>query len=308
MNLPLASILIAILLQSVTHGLMSDRLNQVDSLLFSTLAFLLTTIIFISIDYIRRQKNYRLGIKEISLIHHISMIIILNLLTALTFIGFYIAISLIPASTASTIEVAVGPLSVIFISILIRSEVKKARDWFFAIILFFLSGLLTIIEFFKVGFHEILSLLLGVSLSFIAGVGASGIAILSKYFGEQNISAITVTAHRFHLTYILSLFFLMFQTTINIDFSEVLVLMVFAFTAVVAPLYFLQFGLQKIDSLLAIILVGTLPNFTYLAQVFFGHSFDIIVFFIINLIIVISIFYSIGFIQLPKKNLKISSS
>ena len=285
---------------------MSGRLEGTDSLFFSAIAFLTATFIFLAIDFLRKRRKV-VSTKKEGVGSYLGLLSLLNVLTAITFIGFYSAISLIPAATATAIEVAVSPLAVLFIGILLHSESKTKRDWVFSAGLFIVSMLLAWRESTFTDIGEGSSLVLGVALSLIAGIGASSIAIISKRLGDLNVSAVEVTAHRFHLTYLAAFVLLLLNGASFPSFDDLLPLFFLAATAVVIPLYLLQVGLQKVDSLLAIIIVTTLPSVTYLFQVVLGGYFDLITFTLINITIAVAIFYGVQTLFANRRMVKIGA-
>ncbi|MEU4157915.1 EamA family transporter [Actinoplanes sp. NPDC026670] len=266
MNAPLALIGVAVLMQAGTSGFLSGRLDGAQSLLFSTTAFALATVVFTVVDRVRR------GPGRAVLRAHGRLMVAANVLTAVTFIGFYLSLVYVPAALAVSIETAIGPLVIAIAA----GRAARVGDHLVGWVLLGCSGALALrLSGDAAGAVPMGRLATGVGLALLAGLGAAGLALLSKRLGRLAVPPVTVTANRFHLTYLAALVLLALDPPAVADVRTRLPLLVLVgLIAVVVPLYLLQVGLQRADSLGAMTLITTMPGLTYLAQVAFGVPFD----------------------------------
>lgn len=273
MSAPLLMISIAVLLQAGSNGFLSGRLDVQQSLLFSAFAFAIATALFSLIHHVGSlRKPTRRGSAPASAFRPMVAV---NVLTAVTFLGFYLSLAYIPTALAVSVETATSPL-VIGIVRLARGGRTSAREWGVSVVLMICSGVLAL----RLQHNEIVGLaswelVLGVVLALAAGAGAAGVAMVSNRLGRLAITPVAVTANRFHLTYVLAFALLAFEPPTLADVRMQLpVLLPVAVGAVVLPLYLFQVGLQRADPLKGMTLVTTMPGLTYLAQVAFGAAFD----------------------------------
>jgi drug/metabolite transporter (DMT)-like permease len=127
-------------------------------------------------------------------------------------------------------------------------------------------------------------LLDGVVVAAVAGCSAAAIAVLSHRLGQLRVSPVQVTAHRFHLTYLLALGVLMFggQPTGGWRGSTVAFIVLVAVFGAAVPLFVLQIGMQRTAPLIVTLLASAVPALTYLMaslvgqQRFDGLSFTLI--------------------------------
>ncbi|MGI5214376.1 EamA family transporter [Plantactinospora sp. CA-290183] len=291
MNVPLVLVGVAVVLQAGSSGFLSGRLDGTQSLLFSTVAFALATVVFTAVERVVRPGLRGNGL---TLRTHLKPMAYMNVLTAVTFIGFYLSLAYVPASLAISVETAIGPLVIALANRVIRRRPGPASDYLVGSALIICSAGLALRL--PSGSTDDLStgaLVIGVGLALLAGVGAAGLALLSERLGQLNVAPVTVTANRFHLTYLAALVLLALEPpTLSDVRSQVPLLLVLAVVAVVVPLYLLQVGLQRADPLKAMTLVTTMPGMTYLAQVAFGAAFDPWAFALTALITVIAVGYA----------------
>lgn len=272
-NRYLLLILLSVGMQATVQGFMTERTSPSDSLVFSIMAFATTAGIFGVVHRVRSGRTTPAPRET-----RVAMAW-MNLATAITFLSYYLSISIIPASTTSSIEAALGPAVLILIALVVfrRREWKGRVDlWSISIMMAF--GLLLAGRTWQLSDRSTGSAaaMIGLVLAVAAGSGMAVVVLLSKSFGKTNTSPVWVTAHRFHLTYVLAALAWLVSEPQVPDASELVTLFVFGVFAVVIPLFLLQVGFQRADSLPAITLVALLPAMTWLAQLAAGQSADAI--------------------------------
>lgn len=275
--MPLAFVVAGMLFQAGSYGFMSDRFGAGHHVLFSAVAFALATVVFVLIDLHRRRRVPGHERRTESLI---GPMVLVNVLTAVTFLGFFVSLAFIPAALAAALEVAVGPLAVAAIR-WFRQRTRVAPVSVIVGVGLLVGCLVIAVRLDATSGNTAggVSLtgwgLVGVVLAVVAGIATAALAVCFRELGRRKVSPVTVTAHRFHLTYVVAIAILAIRPP---DPNEVIasmpVTVVLALAAVVIPLFLLQVGLQRADSMSAMAVLTTLPGVTYVAQVAFGAAFD----------------------------------
>jgi drug/metabolite transporter (DMT)-like permease len=268
---PRLLVLGAIALQSAVHGLMSGRIAPQESLLFDTVAFGLCTAIFV---LLRRPGRLDRG--------SVVLMAWMNVLTAITFIGFYASLTLIPAATTAALETAVGPIAVA------ATVARSPARWVFAGTLGILATLLAM----RSGIGDGWTAVTGSALAVLAGIAMAGLTVLSRRLGDRQVSPVTVTAHRFHLTYLVAATLWLATDAPLPPPGRIATLAGYGVIAVIVPLFLLQAGLQRTEPLTAMVIIVTAPSITYLVQVATGTPYDTTTFALILGIIAVSTVYN----------------
>lgn len=198
------------------------------------------------------------------------LMLAMNAATAVTFVGFYLSIGLIEAATASALETAVAPVALIALSPLVLG--RPAAHRYLASALLALLGLALAWYTFALtpANRSAGAAVAGLGLALLAGGGMATISLLSRRFGDLGVSPVTVTAHRFHFTYLLAAALWLVTTPTAPDGDKLLTYAILGLVAVVLPLFLLQVGFQMADPLAGISVVVSLPGLTYLVQLMNG--------------------------------------
>ncbi|WP_424947613.1 EamA family transporter [Candidatus Spongiihabitans sp.] len=117
----LAFIIVSVTMQSLTFGYVSSRYSYSESLQFTFMAFVLCSVFY----YLRTTAN---NMKATD--NEVKSLLFLNVYTAMAFVGFFIAISLIPASIAGLVEAASGPLWALPFSVFILNKKVRLNEIF----------------------------------------------------------------------------------------------------------------------------------------------------------------------------------
>ncbi len=271
---------IAITLQAVSNGLLSDRLTGSGSLLLSFTAFSTSALVFGVVARFRAS-----GERQRLRGTRLRLMVLLNMATAVTFLGFYWSLSVIPAPLASAVETGIGPLALACFPI--RRSLGARRPAEVGV------GLLALLLALLVGCrmdstgqaHSPALLLGGIAVAAVAGCSAAGIAVLSHRLGQLRVSPVQVTAHRFHLTYLFALATLALggQPSGGWRGSTVAFIASVAVLGAALPLFVLQIGMQRTAPVVVTLMASAVPGLTYLMASLVGHQrFDVPTFALIS--------------------------
>ncbi|MEU9041624.1 MULTISPECIES: DMT family transporter [unclassified Kitasatospora] len=267
--MPIALIALSVLLQAGTEGFLSGRLDPAGSLLFSCLAFLATAVVFTLTTVLRGKHRGALADREVR-----RLLVQMNLASALTFLGYFVALAWVPAALAASLMAGVGPLAVAVLGAARGVGGPGRAGWLRAGALLAVS--LAVAACTRSGETAAIGpeVLGGGLLAVLSGFGAAHLATVSRKLGDLKVDPVVVTAHRFHLTYLLAGVLLAAQeggpTGHGLSLGAASLA---AVAGVVVPLYLLQIGAQRCPPVITMVLLTTLPGLTYLAQVLFGDRF-----------------------------------
>lgn len=267
--MPTLCIVASVLLQATVYGMVSGRLGAADSLALSCMGFGTAALVFNTALLVRRGSSRG----RVRPPWALKSLLAMNVLTAVTFLSFYVALSWVPSALATGLETAVGPLVVAVLGLAGLGARPVRRDWIASVVLV-LTGLGITLSFtgtVDLGSGRVLA---GIGLVLLAGVGAALLALVSARLGRRGVDAVRVTAHRFHLTYVCG-GLLLFGTGEGGHRWTAGAVALFATSvlAVTVPLFLLQTGLQRSDPMVAMVLLTCLPGATYLAETVFHGGF-----------------------------------
>lgn len=258
-NFGRAMILLAVSLQAIGKVMFGTWLTHIPSPLFVFVSFALTAALFLSWS--------RHGVGERAW----GPLLLLNISTALTFLCFFYALKLIEPAIVSAVEIGIGPILTVGITLLLTAQRPPALR--VVVCIGVLVGC-TILGFSAVhgsGFHSFgMDAWLGLTASVAAGVGAVLITMASKSLLKRGWKFGAVLAHRFYL--ILPMSFIMAAGTdlaaIEWSGSLVAILLIVSVVGVLAPLYLLQVGIGRCEPYTVMVTMSALPILTFLIEGF----------------------------------------
>ncbi|GAA1198839.1 hypothetical protein GCM10009664_73730 [Kitasatospora gansuensis] len=289
---PILLIVVSVVLQACADGYLSGRLEFGDSLLFSCLAFVAATVLFGSLCLIRRARQGARpdrGAEQRGTVR--KLIVLMNLATAVTFLGFFSALAWVPAALATSVQSGIGPLAVVCIALIRRESAPAAGRLAGALGLLGLSVLIAVRLNPEPGALS-LPMVGGTLLVAVSGVSAALLARISRQLGAAGADPLWVTANRFHFTYLAAGALLLARGGVGgtggADRIPLPLMALTALAAVALPLFLLQVGLQRAEPLLAMALLSTLPGITYLSQTVFGGPLDPVACALIGLLVLLA--------------------
>lgn len=260
MNKFTAAIVLSMLMQSFSYGFMTKNMGPNAILIFVSVAFMTCSAVYFMISKFKKIKVSRA---------QIPCLIKLNVSTALAFVSFYISITLIPASIATLLEAAAGPLWVIIIgAVFCKKRVVLTSVITSMLVMFCGIVAVCIISEEKLSFQAIM----GISLAIAAALGAALVAWNSDSAESLSLSPTIVLAWRFHLTWILSLIIYALIPVEKITNGDIFNSLWLMLVGVVLPMYFMQTGMQKSSPLITMMCLSMLPLITYIFEVTFGSN------------------------------------
>ncbi|MEU1936874.1 hypothetical protein ACH49O_29420 [Streptomyces coeruleorubidus] len=286
---PIVCIAASVLLQAGVFGYISGRLDATASLTLSCTGFGVAAVLFNAALLVRRARRGPAAASPKAT----GLLALMNVVTAVTFLGFYASLSWVPSALATGVETAIGPAVLALLGLAGYGRRATRQGWAAAAVLLLL-GLGIAWSFTGTGgIQPSAGTALGLALVVGAGTGAAVLALISAELGRRGIDPVYVTAHRFHLTYLCGGALLVAVGGPSrrwvAEPTDVLLLGVLA---VAVPLFLLQAGLQRADPMVAMVLLTTLPGATYLAETVFHGGFSAMSLALICCLIVVAPWYA----------------
>lgn len=287
---PLLLIAVATMLQAIVQGTLTGHIEPADSILFSALAFGSAAALFSAVARLRRVPRAA----AIELRNHRSTMVWMNVATMTTFLSFYVSLSLVPASTSSSLEAAFGPLAVAVLAGPVTGRRMTLNRLDVGLIgALAVLGLVLAARTWTAAEGDPSSAPVGLALGVVAGWGMAAVTLLSRKLGDAGVGAVPVTAHRFHLTYLVAGVLWLAGGFPLPSVTNLLVLLGLGVVAVVVPLFLMQIGLQRADPLPAMAIVVTLPGLTWLVQFVAGMPSDPLALALVIGVMAVSAAYSV---------------
>ncbi|MGW0130349.1 hypothetical protein [Streptomyces sp. NPDC003299] len=288
--MPVLWIAASVLLQSGVYGFVSGTLGSGDSLALSCAGFAAAAVLFNAVLLVRRLRGAGRGPQAATRPRATGLLLAMNVVTAVTFLSFYASLTWVPATLATGVETAVGPMVLVLLGLAGRGRRASRQGWFAAGGLVLLG--IALARRFTEGGAFGPGLVAGLGLVLVAGVGAPVLALVSAELGRRGVDPVYVTAHRFHLTYLAGGVLLLAVGGAGGEGTGRLPgLLLTGVLAVTLPLFWLQTGLQRTDPMVAMVLLTTLPGITYLAECAFHGSFDAVSLALICALVVVALWY-----------------
>ncbi|WP_428944703.1 EamA family transporter [Pantoea sp. FN060301] len=263
MNKFTLSIVLSVLMQSFAYGFITKRMGSDSILIFVMVAFITCSLFYFLLSRLRKITPSKA---------QIPCLISLNISTALAFLSFYISITLIPASVATLLEAAAGPLWVIIIGAAFARKKVHLTSVVTSLVVM-TCGIVSVCIISEENFSFQTGA--GIFLAVAAALGAALVAWSSKSAESLDISPIIVLAWRFHLTWILSFIIYLVTPAEKVTSGDVLNSLWLVFIGVVMPMYFMQIGMQKSSPLVTMMCLSMLPLITYIFEVSLGSNVNV---------------------------------
>ena len=262
------AIVLSLLLQSVAYGWLSTRYPSGNMMQFVFIAFALCAI-FYELSLKIWPVPYQAA--DLRAIQHIGIA------TIFSYITFFAAMAFIPASVVSLAEISVGPLFSALLSMALlkmQGGIVKNRQDFWAANVFFLATFMAAILIVRSTDVSLGDRVWGLSLSAIAGLAASVIALISLSQLNQ-VNPRLVLARRFRLTCLVALIFGLTFEHWNWTWAFWSSSAAIAFIGIVLPMYLMQLGIQKVRPMITMLALAFVPATTYLSESLFSGQFDV---------------------------------
>jgi drug/metabolite transporter (DMT)-like permease len=228
-------------------------------------------------------------------------VVMLNILTAMVFIFFYVALKYVEPAIVSAIEWGIGPVIALLL-MKSKSPFQKlgatsiiASSGVFIGTIFLVWASLNGESGVMIYSHTIL--LMGLVFSFLTGIGNVAFAFFSKQLSDQGWSSTKILSQRFFLIIFIAGFIVWFNNYYQpLDLTDIGWILLITLSGTIFPLYLLQLSLKYCSPFMVLIISSLVPCITFFFQMF-DPRIELSYFTLIG-VIIITIF---GFLIMFKK-------
>lgn len=254
-------------LSSGNEVFVANRLQVVDPPLLLLVVFSVTACGFL-VTQVKRSAAFLVELRADR-----RDVALLNVFSALTWIGYFAALRSVEPAVVTTVAAAVGPVLTIMLTPLLRSGSPVARTEVVAAVGIVAALLLLVASAVTgrsaVGHAPITTQVMGLAASLLAGLAIVLTVLYSKRLYDRRWTPASVMASRFWLLIVAAgVAVPLTGPPPPISAADGLTIVVIVVAGTIAPLYCLQLGIERVDPVLVAILVSLVPVFTLLLQSF----------------------------------------
>jgi drug/metabolite transporter (DMT)-like permease len=279
------ALLAGIGLQSVVTALLGLSMTPTDSLLMLALAAVACTLLGAVAAVVNRDATVarKPGVRAL---------VWLNIWTAISFVAFFLGMGIHSAGVVFTLEASFAPLAVVAWNLF---RVHRGDDqpgpspvhvWPTCVLAVLGSSLVAVIAQSESG--GVISLLSAAALGLIAGIAAGGVVIVSRGLGRTGVGVGRVMAHRFYATVVFAatiLLTLIPSGMLAPPARDLGLIGAAALASIVAPLFLLQYAMQRLSPLSVTAALAAMPAITIAIELASGRPVTWIVLFLGVLIV-----------------------
>jgi drug/metabolite transporter (DMT)-like permease len=203
----------------------------------------------------------------------------LNLWTAVTFVAFFLGVSVYGAVVVFTLGASIAPLAVTAWSALqarsnLASRCPSRAQWC-AVGLMAVLGASLVAALAGTDPRGIVALLVASVLGVIDGVAAGGVAIVSRGLGRDGVGVWQVMAHRYYLTVVIAVAALVILVPSGLMAAPSMSLsmsIAAAFGSLVVPFFLIQYAVQRLAPVLVTAALALIPAIALFVEMAAGRA------------------------------------
>lgn len=261
-------ILLFNLLSGIQAVYLSGLLQKANLFATITITFSFVTIFFLGVSFFcKNRENIQINTQA-----RFYNAIIINLTTAGSWLGFFVALKYIEPAVVSALANAIGPLLTLFITVRIaksdtfnRAEIFSAIGVLICMLLMIRS---TINGTSALGNISKNHAIIGISMAFLCGLSMVLNTIYSKRLNNQGVKPHSIMTFRFILVILIGVYISGYKEIMFTLHEYWLTLLLVALLGNVLPLYILQVGISKVPPLVVSFTLVLAPLFYFLSQQF----------------------------------------
>lgn len=261
-------ILIFNLLSGIQAVYLSGLLQKANLFATITITFFFVSVFFLSVSFFYKDKR-SMPKTHVSKLYNVFAI---NLTTAGSWLGFFVALKYIEPAVVSALANAIGPMLTLFITVKIAKSDKLSRAEIFSATGVFVCMLLLIRSTMNgnsaLGNISREHAIIGVAMAFLCGLSMVLNTIFSKRLNNQGVKPHSIMTFRFVLIVLVGVYIAGYEEILATLHQYWLTLLMVALLGNVLPLYILQVGISKVPPLVVSFALVLAPLFYFLSQQF----------------------------------------
>jgi len=240
-----------------------------DPIFVAAITFLIALFVLQAGFYLFSRDSLR------TIILHKSTLFWFNLVTAMNWISFFIALKYLEPGIVGAVAFSVGPSMVLIYEryILLDKKRVKVSNWVssFGIILsgIFL-GTLSVSGGSGIVRGDFIMILLALGLALLSGIGMTINTYIAKELSNSNLSSKTITAFRFPLLVFIASVWSLINGSIysSIQLNFVISTLIVGVVGIVLPMTLIQFGIKYARPKVTSIVLSLTPAVTFAFEAF----------------------------------------
>lgn len=253
------ALLASAIITALSQVYYANKVQGIHPFLFTGISFFVTAMYF---QAFAMKQKVKVQWKEAR-----RPLMLLNMASIITFMGFYFALKYIEPAIVSSLEMGIGPLFILLLAAFQKTAVRQ-KQWYIAIGTFIAcTVLISAVLLGESGVKMQLSLevILGIFSSLLCGVGAVFCSIYSKQLNELGWTSSMILAKRYIGIIIISFLFT-YDLVIPYFKANITWILLITVLGVMVPMYLLQKGIQYTNTFIVMMSLCFIPVFTFAFQ------------------------------------------
>ncbi|MEK4423640.1 DMT family transporter [Solibacillus sp. FSL K6-1523] len=255
------ALLVSAIITALSQVYYANKVQGIHPFLFTGISFFVTAVYFQAFAFKQKVKVQWQEARR--------PLLLLNMASIITFMGFYFALKYIEPAIVSSLEMGIGPLFILLLAVFQKTAVRQ-KQWYIAIGTFIACAvLISAVLFGESGVKMQLSIevILGIVASLLCGVGAVFCSIYSKQLNELGWTSSMILAKRYIGIIIISFLFT-YDLIIPYFKANITWILLITVLGVMLPMYLLQKGIQYTNTFIVMMSLCFIPVFTFAFQLF----------------------------------------
>lgn len=249
------------ILTSISQVFYANQVQSVHPFLFTGISFLITALYFQAFALKQQTKAHWAKARK--------PLLLLNIASAITFMGFYFALKYVEPAIVSSLEMGIAPLFILLLMLLQRKTISTQK-WLISIgtlaaCLLLIGAVLTGESGMSTSFS--VEMLIGIIASIVCGIGAVFCSEYSKQLSDIGWSSSMILSKRYIAIIIISFIFT-YDLLIPYLLDNIIWILLVTVSGVLVPNYLLQKGIQYTNTFLVMMSLSFIPVFTFIFQLF----------------------------------------
>lgn len=256
------------LLSGIQAVYLSGLLQKANLFATITITFFFVSVFFLGVSLFYKERKIIPTVPAAKLYN----VLAINLTTAGSWLGFFVALKYIEPAVVSALANAIGPMLTLFITVKIAKSDKLSGVEIFSAIGVFVCMLLMIRSTMNgtiaLGNISRNHAIIGIGMAFLCGLSMVLNTIFSKRLNNQGVKPHSIMTFRFVLIVLVGGVIAGYDEIMATLHQYWLTLLVVAMLGNVLPLYILQVGISKVPPLVVSFALVLAPLFYFLSQQF----------------------------------------
>ncbi|WP_422529034.1 EamA/RhaT family transporter [Serratia fonticola] len=278
--------LLYIFIASTQSVMLNIWLYGVNVFLVVGLSFVVVTIVFAIIGFLRQRDAY------VTLFSQWRLLVALNIVSMFNWLFYFLAIKYLEPSVAVTLTQGLGPVSMTVYLLSVGQTVSRVTRCCHLVIFMTAIAMCAYTVMFRNAYtlYSREAMIMGIIIAVLCSISITATVVISKRFAVSKIPASALLSLRFPMLIVVCLVILAFHNNVVVSSTIFYAILIIALVGVSASIYFLQKGIELTTPLAVSTVLALSPLAVFVIQLFNNHTpFSPILFVMIMTIVSVSI-------------------